>query len=63
MHFVSSNLQIDVADKQKLLETDDLYLRAQQVLNFLNNELQMLELKNKIQNKVRTDLDYHLKMF
>ncbi|MBK9557806.1 MAG: endopeptidase La [Bacteroidetes bacterium] len=57
MHFVSSNLQIDVADKQKLLETDDLYLRAQQVLNFLNNELQMLELKNKIQNKVRTDLD------
>ncbi len=57
IHFVSSNLQIDVADKQKLLETDDLHTRAQLILDHLNNELQMLELKNKIQNKVRTDLD------
>jgi len=57
IHFVSSNLQIDVADKQNLLETDEIHQRAQKVLNFLNNELQMLELKNKIQNKVRTDLD------
>ncbi len=57
INFVSSNLQIDLVDKQQLLETDDVTLRAQLVLNHLNNELQMLELKNKIQNKVRTDLD------
>ena len=57
INFVSSNLQIDNLDKQILLETDDLNLRAQRVLDHLNNELQMLELKNKIQNKVRTDLD------
>lgn len=57
IHFVSSNLQIDVLDKQKLLETDDLFTRAKLILDHLNSELQMLELKNKIQNKVRTDLD------
>ncbi|HNV99122.1 MAG TPA: endopeptidase La [Chitinophagales bacterium] len=57
IHFVSSNLQIDVADKQKILEIDNMAVRAQVVLDHLNNELQMLELKNKIQNKVRTDLD------
>ena len=39
------------------METDDLHTRAQLILDHLNNELQMLELKNKIQNKVRTDLD------
>lgn len=57
IHFVSSNLQIDVADKQQLLETDEMALRASMVLNHLNNELQVLELKNKIQNKVRSDMD------
>lgn len=57
IHFVSSNLQIDVADKQGILEIDNMAQRAQVVLDHLNNELQMLELKNKIQNKVRTDLD------
>ncbi|MBC8172355.1 MAG: LON peptidase substrate-binding domain-containing protein, partial [Chitinophagales bacterium] len=57
LHFVSSNLQIDVTEKQKILETEDLTLRAQIVLSHLNAELQMLELKNNIQNKVRTDIE------
>lgn len=57
LHFVSSNLQIDVAEKQKILETTDVTLRAQLVLAHLNNELQMLELKNNIQNKVRADIE------
>ncbi|HNA58023.1 MAG TPA: endopeptidase La [Chitinophagales bacterium] len=57
LHFVSSNLQIEVADKQKILEADNLQSRAQLVLNHLTSELQLLELKNKIQNKVRNDMD------
>ncbi|MBC8047582.1 MAG: endopeptidase La [Fimbriimonadaceae bacterium] len=57
LHFVSSNLQIDVPEKQALLETEDLTTRAQLVLKHLNSELQMLELKNNIQNKVRTDIE------
>ncbi len=57
VHFISSNLNIEVAEKQKLLETADLTERAQLVLGFLTKELQVTELKQQIQNKVKTDLD------
>ncbi len=57
INFVSSNLNIDVAEKQKLLEIVDLIERANQVLVYLTKEIQMLELKNQIQSKVKVDLD------
>ena len=57
VNFVSSNLNIDLAEKQKLLETPDLMKRANDVLTALAKELQMLELKNQIQDKVKSDLD------
>ncbi len=57
VNFISSNLNIDIVEKQKLLETADLTERSNQVLNHLVKELQMIELKNQIQNKVKTDLD------
>lgn len=57
VNFISSNLNIDVTEKQKLLERSDLKDRADKVLSSLTNELQMLELKNQIQDKVKTDLD------
>ena len=57
MYFVSSNLQIDVTEKQKILEEKVLGTRAAMILGHINNELQMLELKNQIQSKVRTDLE------
>jgi len=57
VHFISSNLNVDVSEKQKLLETVDLYERANLVLGFLTKELQVTELKQQIQNKVKTDLD------
>ncbi len=57
MYFVSSNLQIDVTEKQKILEEKVLGTRASMILAHINNELQMLELKNQIQSKVRTDLE------
>jgi ATP-dependent Lon protease len=57
VNFVSSNLNIDIKDKQKLLEISDFHDRAQKVLTFLTKELQILELKNQIQNKVKVDLD------
>src|SRR5690606_32507093 len=43
--------------KQKLLEIVDLKKRAELVFQHLSQELQMLELKNQIQSKVRTDID------
>jgi ATP-dependent Lon protease len=57
MHFISSNLNNTIQEKQSILEVNDLYERAQTVLTFLHNELQLLELKNKIQSKVKTDIE------
>ncbi len=57
VNFIASNSGIDVKDKQQILETNDLKERAQLVLKHLNSEIQLLELKNKIQNKVRTDIE------
>jgi ATP-dependent Lon protease len=57
VNFISSNLNIDIKEKQRLLEVSDFYDRAKKVLTNLTKELQMLELKNQIQNKVKVDLD------
>jgi ATP-dependent Lon protease len=56
-HFIASNLNIDLKQKQALLEIPDIKLSAQQVTNYLNQELQILELKNQIQSKVRGDME------
>jgi ATP-dependent Lon protease len=57
VHFISSNLNIEVEEKQKLLEIKDLKSRANKVLTFLTRELQVLDLKQQIQSKVKIDLD------
>src|SRR5436190_8153337 len=57
VNFISSNMNADVNLKQRLLEIADLRERANLVLEHLTKELQMIELKNKIQTKVRSDID------
>ncbi|MFN6038006.1 MAG: LON peptidase substrate-binding domain-containing protein, partial [Bacteroidota bacterium] len=57
VNFISSNMNAPVGEKQKMLEVQDLKERATLVLSHLTKELQMLELKNQIQNKVKTDID------
>jgi ATP-dependent Lon protease len=57
VNFVSSNLNIKLHEKQKLLEISNIKERAGKILEALSKELQMLELKNEIQGKVKTDLD------
>ncbi|WP_127844907.1 endopeptidase La [Psychroflexus aestuariivivens] len=57
VNFVSSNMSIDVKDKQKLLETSDLKERALSTLKYMNLEFQKLELKNDIQSKVQSDMN------
>lgn len=57
INFISSNMNAEMSDKQKILEMDKLQERAQKVMELLMVELQMLELRNQIQSKVRTDLD------
>ena len=57
INFISSNMNIGIAEKQSLLEQIDLKKRAISMLELLTKELQLLEMKNKIQSKVQTDLD------
>ena len=56
INFVSSNMNLSVAEKQSLLEMDDLKSRALATLKFMNVEFQKLELKNDIQSKVQMDM-------
>lgn len=57
VNFIASHLNVSVDDRQKVLEIKDIEEKANKVLAYLTNELQQLELKNQIQNKVRVDLD------
>lgn len=57
IHFVSSNLSTDLADKQQLLELNNIKLRADLLMQLLQRELQFAELKHKVTNKTRTELD------
>ncbi len=57
IHFIASNLQIDVENKQELLETVPIVERAELVLKYLEQEIQVLQLSEEIRSKVKTDVD------
>ena len=57
VNFLSSNLNVDVADKQKILETQNIIDRSTLLLQYMLKDIQMLEIKHEIQRKVHTDID------
>ncbi len=57
VNFIASNLVAKMEDRQKLLEINDITKFANELLKFLNKEMQMVDLKQQIQSKVKTDLD------
>ena len=63
VNFIGSNMNADVEEKQMLLEIESLEERANKVLELLHREKQMLELKNDIQSKVKSDLDQQQREF
>lgn len=63
INFISSNLGIEVGEKQEILESLELVERAKTVLKHLSKELKMAELKNEIHSKVKTDIDKQQKDF
>jgi ATP-dependent Lon protease len=54
---IASNLNLSTSDKQGILETFDVRERLSKVHLFLNKEVQVLELGNKIQSQVKEDMD------
>jgi ATP-dependent Lon protease len=63
INFICSNTDIKVQDKQKLLEITSLRDRGFLLLEFLVQEIQILELKNELQSKVKSDLDQQQREF
>jgi len=57
MHFIASNITAKLQEKQAMLEEDNVVARAERLLNLLQAELQLVELKNEITNKTRADID------
>lgn len=57
IHFVSSNLNTEIKDKQQLLTINNIRERADILMQLLQKELQFAELKNKVTNKTRAELD------
>jgi ATP-dependent Lon protease len=57
IHFVSSNLNTDIKEKQRLLELNNIRERAELLMQLLQKELQFAELKNKVTAKTKTELD------
>jgi len=63
INFICSNTDLKVQDKQSLLEIDELRERGVQAISYLVKEVQMLELKNDIQSKVKSDMDKQQREF
>jgi ATP-dependent Lon protease len=63
INFICSNTDIKVNDKQKLLEINSLRDRGYALLEYLIQEIQVLELKNELQSKVKSDLDQQQREF
>ncbi|MBK9933439.1 MAG: endopeptidase La [Cytophagaceae bacterium] len=62
-HFLSSNLNIGISDKQLLLETFDGYEQATKLLEHMLKEIQVLEIKKDIQSKASSDIDQQQKEY
>lgn len=57
LNFISSNLNVDVEEKQELLQTQKLSESIDKVMKFLDKELQVLNLSEEIRSRVKTDID------
>ena len=63
INFIASNMNAEVKEKQALLEETNTRDRAEILLKHVTRELKLLELKNDIQSKVKTDIDQQQKEY
>ena len=57
INYICVNFSLDVKDKQRLLEIDEVMERGYQLLSLLNKESQLMEIKMSIQNKAKEGID------
>lgn len=63
INYICSNTDLKVQDKQNLLEVNAIQDRGIMLLEHLVQEMQLLELKNELQSKVKSDLDHQQREF
>jgi ATP-dependent Lon protease len=54
---VSSNLSIDLFEKQKLLETTDIQKKLEAILGYLDNEMDVLSVEKRIRGRVKNQME------
>ncbi|MFD1957644.1 endopeptidase La [Paenibacillus thailandensis] len=54
---ITSHLSLKIKDKQEILETVDIRQRLEKLLDFLNNEREVLELERKINQRVKKQME------
>lgn len=57
LNFIASNLNVQIDDKQDLLETQKFSDNLDKIMEFLEQELQVLDMSEKIRTKVKSDID------
>ena len=57
LNFIASNMAVKLEIKQHILEIDKLRDKADTILREMNTQLQLLQLKDRIETKVRGDLE------
>ena len=63
INFVATNLPLDTEEKALLLEEGDIKKRTFQLLHIVQRELQLAQLKQKIQEKTREEIDQQQKEY
>ena len=63
INYICANTEINVNDKQKLLEASNLRERGLRLMEHLVREIQLLELKNELQSKVKFEIDQQQREF
>ncbi len=56
---IATQMRMDVADKQQLLETSDVKARLSRIIEHLAREAQVLELTGRIRSEVQDNIDKH----
>lgn len=57
INYICVNFDLSISDKQKLLKMEDLKSRAVWLLETLNKEVQLLEMKAEVQRKTKEEID------
>lgn len=63
VHFIAANMNAEKEQKQGLLEAESVKERVEKLMELLGEELKVLELKNDIQSRVKTDIDKQQREF